>query len=99
MESVHVLAQGNVIQFVDLPVRVRGARPAAVVPPTSTTSTTLTNSASTTTSDLCLAEVEKRTIEEALRRTNQCKAAASRLLGINIQRLNRRIAKLSISLR
>jgi transcriptional regulator with PAS, ATPase and Fis domain len=81
MESVHVLAQGNTIQFVDLPVRVRGARPVA---------------AATATSDLCLAAIEKRTIEEALRRTNHCKAAASRLLGINIQRLNRRIEKLSI---
>ena len=80
MESVHVLAQSDEIQFVDLPVRVRGARPAAVL-----------------TGDLCLADVEKRTIEEALRRTNHCKAAASRLLGINIQRLNRRIEKLSIS--
>ena len=49
------------------------------------------------TSDLCLSSIEKRTIEEALRRTNNCKAAASRLLGINIQRLNRRIQKLSIS--
>jgi transcriptional regulator with PAS, ATPase and Fis domain len=87
MESVHVLAQGNVIQFVDLPVRVRGARPAA------------TAAGSNSSSDLCLEHVEKRTIEEALRRTNHCKAAASRLLGINIQRLNRRIAKLSISRR
>jgi transcriptional regulator with PAS, ATPase and Fis domain len=51
------------------------------------------------TSDLCLANIEKRTIEEALRRTDHCKAAASRLLGINIQRLNRRIQKLSISAR
>lgn len=48
-------------------------------------------------SDLCLADVEKRTIEEALHRTNHCKAAASRLLGINIQRLNRRIQKLNIA--
>jgi transcriptional regulator with GAF, ATPase, and Fis domain len=49
-------------------------------------------------SDLCLAEVERRTIAEALRRTNYCKAAASRLLGINIQRLNRRIDRLNITL-
>jgi transcriptional regulator with PAS, ATPase and Fis domain len=47
-------------------------------------------------SELCLAEVERRTIAEALRRTNSCKAAASRMLGINIQRLNRRIASLKI---
>ena len=48
-------------------------------------------------SDLCLAEVERRTIAEALRRTNYCKAAAGRLLGINIQRLNRRISHLQIA--
>ncbi len=48
------------------------------------------------TPDLCLVEVERRTIAEALRRTNYCKAAACRLLGINIQRLNRRIERLKI---
>jgi transcriptional regulator with PAS, ATPase and Fis domain len=47
-------------------------------------------------SDLCLEVIERRTIAEALRRTNFCKAAASRMLGINIQRLNRRIARLKI---
>jgi transcriptional regulator with PAS, ATPase and Fis domain len=49
-------------------------------------------------SDLRLDEVERRTIAEALRRTNSCKAAAGRLLGINIQRLNRRIDRLNIRL-
>jgi transcriptional regulator with PAS, ATPase and Fis domain len=48
-------------------------------------------------SDLCLAEVERRTIAEALRRTQFNKAAASRLLGINIQRLSRRMERLRIS--
>ena len=47
-------------------------------------------------SDLSLVEVERRTIAEALRRTNYCKAEAGRLLGINIQRLNRRIDRLNI---
>ena len=47
-------------------------------------------------SDLCLEELERRTIAEALRRTNFSKAAASRLLGINIQRLTRRIDRLHI---
>jgi transcriptional regulator with PAS, ATPase and Fis domain len=51
---------------------------------------------SAATSDLCLVDVERRTIAEALRRTNFCKAKASRLLGINIQRLNRRISRLKI---
>ncbi|HEX6960940.1 MAG TPA: helix-turn-helix domain-containing protein, partial [Lacipirellula sp.] len=49
------------------------------------------------TSDLSLVEMERRLIREALRRTDFCKAAASRLLGSNIQRLNRRMARLSIS--
>jgi transcriptional regulator with PAS, ATPase and Fis domain len=48
-------------------------------------------------SDLRLEDVERRTILEALRRTKFCKAAAARLLGLNIQRLNRRIARLGIS--
>jgi transcriptional regulator with PAS, ATPase and Fis domain len=50
-----------------------------------------------TVSDLCLVDVERRTIAEALRRTNYCKAQACRLLGINIQRLNRRISRLKIA--
>jgi transcriptional regulator with PAS, ATPase and Fis domain len=51
-----------------------------------------------TVSDLSLVEMERRLIREALKRTDFCKAAASRLLGINIQRLNRRIERLNISL-
>jgi transcriptional regulator with PAS, ATPase and Fis domain len=51
----------------------------------------------TAASDLSLVEMERRLIREALRRTAYCKAAASRLLGINIQRLNRRIDRLNIS--
>jgi transcriptional regulator with PAS, ATPase and Fis domain len=50
-----------------------------------------------TASELSLVEMERRLIREALRRTDFCKAAASRLLGINIQRLNRRIDRLKIS--
>ena len=51
------------------------------------------------TPELCLTEIERRTIAEALRRTDYCKAKASRMLGINIQRLNRRIDRLKISTR
>jgi transcriptional regulator with PAS, ATPase and Fis domain len=47
-------------------------------------------------SDLLLQDIERRTIAEALRRTKFSKAAASRLLGINIQKLNRRIQRLGI---
>ncbi len=48
-------------------------------------------------SELSLNDVERRTIVEALRRTNNRKIAACRLLGINIQRLNRRMVKLKIA--
>ncbi|MBV8781086.1 MAG: sigma 54-interacting transcriptional regulator [Phycisphaerae bacterium] len=49
-------------------------------------------------SDLCLIDVERRTISEALHRTNFNKAGAARLLGLNIQRLNRRIRSLGITI-
>lgn len=49
-------------------------------------------------SDLLLQDIERRAIAEALRRTKFSKAAASRLLGINIQKLNRRIQRLGIHL-
>jgi transcriptional regulator with PAS, ATPase and Fis domain len=48
-------------------------------------------------SDLSLVDMERRLIREALRRTGNRKAPASRLLGINIQRLNRRMERLKIS--
>jgi len=48
--------------------------------------------------DLYLLDIERRTIAEALRRADFNKAAASRMLGINIQKLNRRIERLGIRL-
>jgi len=48
-------------------------------------------------SDLRLEDLERRAINEALRRTNGNKAAAARLLGLNIQKLNRHIEKLGIA--
>jgi len=41
-------------------------------------------------------DVERQTIAAALKRSNYNKALASRMLGINIQRLNRRIIRLGI---
>jgi transcriptional regulator with PAS, ATPase and Fis domain len=82
IEHAHVLATGGVIRLTDLPDRLRRAADSGV----------------TTASDLRLVDVERRTISEALTRTKFCKAAASRLLGINIQRLNRRIRSLGIDL-
>jgi len=46
--------------------------------------------------DLSLQDIERCTIAKALKKMNFNKAAAARLLGINIQRLNRRIARLEI---
>ncbi len=47
---------------------------------------------------MSLEDVERQTIATALKRANYNKAMASRLLGINIQRLNRRIIRLGIQL-
>ncbi|MGD0464353.1 MAG: sigma 54-interacting transcriptional regulator [Tepidisphaeraceae bacterium] len=46
--------------------------------------------------DLSLQDMERCTIAKALKKMNFNKAAAARLLGINIQRLNRRITRLEI---
>jgi transcriptional regulator with PAS, ATPase and Fis domain len=48
------------------------------------------------TESLSLEDVERQTIASALKRANYNKALASRMLGINIQRLNRRIVRLGI---
>jgi DNA-binding NtrC family response regulator len=82
IEHAHVLAAGDTIVLTDLPVRVQSSGG--------------DDESDVSGSDLCLADIERRTIAEALRRTNHRKIAASRLLGINIQRLNRRMQKLKI---
>jgi len=82
IEHAHVLASEGIIRATDLPDRLRRAAVSGV----------------STSSDLRLVDVERRTIAEALNRTKFCKAAASRLLGINIQRLSRRIKSLHIEL-
>lgn len=46
---------------------------------------------------MSLEDVERQTIASALKRANYNKALASRMLGINIQRLNRRIVRLGIA--
>jgi transcriptional regulator with PAS, ATPase and Fis domain len=80
IEHAHVLASSDTIQLRDLPERFATRCP----------------DQSSTGSDLVLADVERRTIAEALRRTKHNKAAACRLLGIKIQRLGRRMGKLGI---
>lgn len=83
IEHAHVLSHGDTIDLCDLPDRLR-TPPGAFGAPVS---------------DLYLLDIERRTIAEALRRSKYNKAVASRLLGINIQKLNRRIDRLGIRLR
>jgi transcriptional regulator with PAS, ATPase and Fis domain len=83
MEHAHVLAHSGVITIADLPPRLQQ-------------SNQIEEASRSLSTDLSLLDVERRTIAEALKRVKGNKAAASRLLGINIQRLNRRISKLGI---
>ncbi|MGB7161261.1 MAG: helix-turn-helix domain-containing protein, partial [Tepidisphaeraceae bacterium] len=80
MEQAHVLAISPYVEVTDLPHHF----------------SVLEAERAAAASDLCLEVIERRLIVEALRRTNFCKAAAARLLGLNIQRLNRRITRLRI---
>jgi transcriptional regulator with GAF, ATPase, and Fis domain len=47
---------------------------------------------------LRLEDIEREAIAEALKRAKFNKAAAARMLGLNIQRLNRRITRLGITI-
>ena len=80
MEHAHVLASGNQIELGDIPLRLQTAS-AKPAPMTESFS---------------LEDVERTTIAAALKKSNYNKALASRMLGINIQRLNRRITRLGI---
>jgi transcriptional regulator with PAS, ATPase and Fis domain len=82
IEHAHVLAQGDEVRLIDLPERIRSHSPGSPAPRIA--------------AELCLEDLERRAIAEALRRTNNNKAAAARMLGINIQRLGRRIDKLKV---
>jgi transcriptional regulator with PAS, ATPase and Fis domain len=88
IEHAHVLSSGNVIHLEQLPDRIRHTADNITSRPT--TAIDLPEN------ELCLEDVERRAIAEALRRTSYNKAAAARMLGINIQRLSRRIEKLNI---
>jgi transcriptional regulator with PAS, ATPase and Fis domain len=94
MEHAHVLARAEQITLTDLPLRLQVLsveRASDAVP-----SGTQLSSSTDAPGGLHLATVERRTIAEALRRCRNNKAAASRMLGINIQRLNRRILHLNV---
>jgi len=80
MEHAHVIAGNNEITLDALPPRLRAVVLGGEV----------------LDDDLSLHDVERCTIAKALKKVNFNKAAAGRLLGINIQRLNRRIERLGI---
>ena len=84
IEHAHVLARGDTIGACDLPERVRVGGAAVRA------------DAQSLPTELCLEDLERRAIAEALRRTRHNKAAAARMLGINIQRLGRKIEKLGV---
>ena len=83
MEHAHVLASGSVIQVTDLPSHLH---------PCQTTSTAMATASAT----LNIHQIERQTIVEALRRCEGNKAAAARMLGMNIQKLGRRMSRLSV---
>jgi transcriptional regulator with PAS, ATPase and Fis domain len=83
MEHAHVLCTTGTIRPQDLPLHLQ--RSAG-------------HRRSNGAGGLQLEAIERQTIAEALRRTRYCKTSACRLLGINVQRLNRRITKLQIPL-
>jgi transcriptional regulator with PAS, ATPase and Fis domain len=94
MEHAHVLSRDGQITADDLPPRLRGP---AVAPSRTAPNSPARPGAMICPRELHLATIERATIAEALRRTRNNKAAASRLLGINIQRLNRRIVSLDVT--
>ena len=83
MEQAHVLSLGDQITLNDLPPEIR-------LP-------SLVNATRPAVHELRLEKLERAAIAEALQRTRFNKTAASRLLGINIQRLTRRMTRLGIS--
>jgi transcriptional regulator with PAS, ATPase and Fis domain len=103
MEHAHVVPRGEVISLSDLPQHLRQSlcRQVRTSQSGECASCRYRQGAGALGGDplpegLSLEEMEKQMILEALKRTNYCKAASSRLLGINIQRLSRHMARLGI---
>jgi transcriptional regulator with PAS, ATPase and Fis domain len=82
MEHAHVIAGKPEIAVSDLPPRLQPSEAEGVPQGDSVN----------------LEDMERCTIAKALKSVNFNKAAASRVLGINIQRLNRRITRLGIAI-
>lgn len=91
MEQAHVLAASNVIDLPDLPAHI-------AFPVFASAGGPMIGDDSLRGNDLSMLEVERRAIAEALKRTRFNKAAASRLLKMNVKRLNRRITRTGIEL-
>jgi transcriptional regulator with PAS, ATPase and Fis domain len=90
MEQAYVLASSNMIDLEDLPQHI--AFPVQVPVEHVVTPDTPDDN------DLSMLEVERRAIADALKRTRFNKAAASRLLKMNVKRLNRRITRTGVEL-
>ena len=75
MEQAHVLASGDTLELGDIPLRLQNLHTQREQPIAS----------------LSLEDLERHTIATALKRCNYNRARAGRMLGINIQRLKRRI--------
>jgi transcriptional regulator with PAS, ATPase and Fis domain len=84
MEHAHVLARSHDVQLTDLPPKFQ-----AVMAPAGVDAGD---------GSLRLEDIEREAIAEALKRAKFNKAAAARMLGLNIQRLNRRITRLGITI-
>ncbi len=82
IEHAHILTEGELIEPEALPAPLQRSTPESDEEAAS----------------LTLEEIERRAIINALRQTKYCKAAAARLLHVNIQRLNRLIERLHVPL-
>lgn len=82
LEHAHVMCTGQTIELTDLPPPLNNFSYLGRISMT----------------DLNLAQIERNTILEALKRTRYNRAAAARMLGIEPRRLNRRISSLRIIL-
>jgi transcriptional regulator with PAS, ATPase and Fis domain len=92
IEHAYVLCAGRVIGPDSLPQRVRAATAEGRRPGHAAAEGGGGGGADS----LMLVDVERRAIIEALKLTKFNKAAACRILGINVQRLNRRISRLGL---
>jgi DNA-binding NtrC family response regulator len=84
LESVIVLSTRDVIEVVDLPEPIRSARPARAV-------------SLAVNPGLTMEEIEKEAIRQTLEQTNGNRSEASRLLGISVRTLQRKIRQYGFS--